>query len=111
MRKLMHFINERVIPSREDVPPARFSFGTVEGVFKNRHGKEDIQHGVETTGGNSGSPLVNSCGQVIGLHYSGISRKRDNSKFNYGHSFREIAKFLRANRIPFSTAASECDQG
>jgi len=111
LTRLIHFIDERVVPGREDVPSPRFSFGAVEAIFTNPRGNEDIQHGLETTGGNSGSPIVNSCGQVVGLHYSGLSLERDNSKFNYAHSYREVEKFLRSNRIPFSRAEFRCDQG
>ncbi|MCG8492653.1 MAG: serine protease [Sneathiellales bacterium] len=109
--RLLHFIDERVVPSKEDVPSPRFSFGAIEGIFINQKGNEDIQHGVETTGGNSGSPIVNSCGHVVGLHYSGVSLKRDNSKFNYAHSHREVEKFLKNNRVPYERAQAECDQG
>jgi len=109
--RLLHFIDERVVPSKDDVPSPRFSFGAVEGIFINRKGNEDIQHGVETTGGNSGSPIVNSCGHVVGLHYSGVSLKKDNSKFNYAHSYREVEKFLKNNRVTYDLAQSECDQG
>ncbi len=109
--RLLHFIDERVVPSKDDVPSPRFSFGAIEGIFINRKGNEDIQHGVETTGGNSGSPIVNSCGHVVGLHYSGVSQKRDNSKFNYAHSYREVEKFLKNNRVSYERAQAECDQG
>ncbi|MEH6628947.1 MAG: serine protease [Motiliproteus sp.] len=109
--RLLHFIDEQVVPSTDDVPSTRFSFGAVEAIFINRKGNEDLQHGVETTGGNSGSPIVNSCGHVVGLHYTGVSKKEDNSKFNYAHTFREVEKFLKNNGISYSYAESECDQG
>ncbi|GEM_PF-5915097 len=109
--RLLHFIDERVVPSKDDVPSPRFSFGAVEGIFINRQGNEDLQHGVETTGGNSGSPIVNSCGHVVGLHYTGVSRKKDNSKFNYAHSYREVEKFLKNNGVSYQRAQAECDQG
>ena len=83
----------------------------------NSTGLENIQEGVETTGGNSGSPLVNACGQVVALHYEGTQAEVqktgdkfvvDASKFNYAISFREVLKFLRDADIPYQAASLAC---
>jgi len=73
-------------------------------IVDNASGLENVQEGVDTAGGNSGSPLVNQCGDVVALRYSGsvaevkVSGKDatvDTSKYNFAISDREVTKFLK----------------
>ena len=111
-------MKQNQIPTTSQIPNTKFAFGFVQSVFtKSDTGLENVQEGVETTGGNSGSPLVNACGQVIALHYEGSQAEVqksgdkfvvDASKFNYAISFREVMKFLRDADIPYQQASAAC---
>ena len=48
-------------------PLATLSRGAVGRIVNNQY----IQHDCQTSGGNSGSPIFNKKGQVVGIHYSG----------------------------------------
>lgn len=49
-------------------PIATLSTGAVGRMIENNY----IQHNCETSGGNSGSPIFNKNGEVVGVHYSGL---------------------------------------
>lgn len=110
MPQLIEFLNERIAPTKDQVPNLFLSRGSVEGIFTNKDGNEDMQHGLKTMSGNSGSPIVNSCAQVVGLHYKGVSL-RGAPKYNIAHSLNEVLKFLNANNIDYIQSPTECDLG
>lgn len=117
-KQFIELIDRNQLPTASQIPNTKYAFGVVQSVFvDNKTGLENIQEGVETTGGNSGSPLVNECGEVVALHYSGsmaevkVSGREafvDASKFNYAISFREVVKFLRDAGVTYQIAGQPC---
>ncbi len=59
--------------------------GIVSKFTKNRFGLEDIQADVDIHGGNSGGPLLDKNGNVVGVSYAGIST--DGNKLSSGLNF------------------------
>jgi S1-C subfamily serine protease len=116
--QFLEMMKQNQLPTTSQIPNTKYAFGVVQSVFTNNDtGLENIQEGVETTGGNSGSPLVNDCGQVVALHYEGSQAEVqahgnklyvDASKYNYAISFREVLKFLRDASIPYREAKLAC---
>lgn len=49
-------------------PLATLSRGVIGRMIDNRY----IQHDCQTSGGNSGSPILNLQGKVVGIHYGGV---------------------------------------
>lgn len=85
MTDLVEFIERRHTPPlpEKSIPTLRVDDGILSNKYVNRESRAlTLQYSMETTGGNSGSPIVNACGQVVGLHYSGT---------------REIAKVQKSN--------------
>ena len=85
MTDLVEFIERRHAPPlpEKSIPTLRVDDGILSNKYVNRESRAlTLQYSMETTGGNSGSPIVNACGQVVGLHYSGT---------------REIAKVQKSN--------------
>ena len=69
-------IQRNSLPTPETIPNVKFDFGFVQSVFVSAEtGIENLQNGVNTSGGNSGSPLVNRCGAVVAQHYSGTTAR------------------------------------
>lgn len=64
-------------------------------------GVEHVQTDTALNPGNSGGPLFNLCGEVIGLVVSGLP---DAEGLNFAVSASEVAGFLREGRPPSSAA-------
>lgn len=96
------------VPARADLPTALLNEGRINNVVKNvTSGASDLQYTMITAPGNSGSPVVNACGEVVALHYSGGARAAS-VKFNGGVHARDVASFLRLAGIPFASGTAPC---
>jgi S1-C subfamily serine protease len=113
-------IDQNSLPTVENIPNVKFDFGFVQSIFiKAETGIENLQNGINTSGGNSGSPIVNRCGAVVAQHYEGTVAKLtisaennvavgDTSKFNFAISGKEVMKFLRSAHVPFTVVSGQC---
>lgn len=73
--------------------------GIVSKFTPNRAGMEDIQADVDIQGGNSGGPLLDSKGNVVGISYAGIG---PSGQFSSGiNFFIPIADALRRLNLKF----------
>ena len=113
---LMQFVLQRLkgnkVPYHDGLAPAvKYSFGKLQSHYQNRSGYEVIQHGVQTAKGNSGSPVVNTCGEVIGIHAIGDPGGKSDrgTKYNYAYSVHEVVKFLAKKNVAHQNAGKDCD--
>lgn len=126
--KLAEFIEKgRKPPLPEDaIPGIRFDSGILSNKYTDNSSKaRNLQYSLETTGGNSGSPIVNACGEIVGLHYSGtrafldvkktksggLVAQGDTSKYNSAVASEEVTIFLNRINIKFKIAAGPCQVG
>jgi hypothetical protein len=58
-----------------------------------------IQIDASISHGNSGGPILNSIGEVVGVSTYGVNSKEQSADFNAGVSVEEVEKFLKANNI------------
>lgn len=79
--------------------------GTLKRQFKNADSKDTWEHHAPISGGNSGGPLVNSCGQVVGTNYAG-HRKQLNTLLAVANS--ELVPMLESQDVAFAQAKAEC---
>lgn len=128
MSGLVEFIERRKEPPVPDnaIPTLRVDDGILSNKYVNKQSRAlTLQYSLETTGGNSGSPIVNACGEVIGLHYSG-SRERamvqksndgdffvdvDASKYNSAVASKELRYFLDRVSQPAKFNDDPCQVG
>lgn len=110
------------IPTEDSIPSARFDFGTIYAIFNHQETTvENFQSGGLGAKGNSGSPVVNACGQVVGQIYRGPQARLDvvqsgretvaigeTVNYNVNLSFRALVRFLRASNVPFQQATENC---
>ncbi|MDQ2893460.1 MAG: serine protease [Pseudomonadota bacterium] len=82
-----------------------------EGVFSGRRNLTGIQvllHTANIARGNSGGPLLDRCGRVIGIN-SAITRAEDgDSTFGFAIADSEVEDFLREAKQPFASVAVPC---
>ena len=88
------------------IPPTR-SIGNYSNE-RPVNGIAALLHTANIARGNSGGPLVDPCGRVIGVN-TFITRGDDgDSPFAFAIANRELAAFLRASGQPFSAVSAEC---
>lgn len=81
--------------------------GTISG---GRSAKQfdTLLHTAPLGAGNSGGPLVDACGRVLGINSFGSVSNGNDAEFFFAVSAREITAFLRKAGVPFQTSASVC---
>jgi serine protease Do len=69
---------------------------------------ETLLHTAAIGGGNSGGPLVDACGRVLGINSFGSISDGSDAEFFFAVSAREVATLLRKNSVNFRTVDGEC---
>ena len=87
-------------------PPVK-SRGFLSGARPSRQ-FDTILHTAPIARGNSGGPLLDGCGRVIGVNSFGADSDGSDAEFYFAVSIRELMPFLRANDIEPRTNALPC---
>lgn len=67
-----------------------------------------LLHTAPIAPGNSGGPLVDACGRVVGINNFGSTAEQGGAEFYFAVSVRELSAYLRKEKISFNTNNSEC---
>jgi len=78
-------------------PPVK-SRGFLSGERPSRQ-FDTILHTAPIARGNSGGPLLDACGRVLGVNSFGADSNGSDAEFYFAVSLRELIPFLRANEI------------
>lgn len=71
-------------------------------------GFDALMHTVTIAQGNSGGPLVDSCGRVLGVNTSGTLSKSSEGEFFFAISMRDLSSFLRSNDVKATVTDLTC---
>lgn len=66
---------------------------------------ETINHSAQISGGNSGGPLVDECGRVIGVN---TWRDTQNGTYSFAISAKIVANFLKSNGVSVPIIEDKC---
>lgn len=97
------------------------STGNIQQIRKNDQNIEVILHSAKISGGNSGGPLIDQCGRVIGINTYTINQKAAvkmndgssgevsvDSGYDFSLSGRSIIEFLQSRKIDFVRDQAKC---
>ena len=87
-------------------PPVK-SRGFLSGARPSRQ-FDTILHTAPIARGNSGGPLLDSCGRVLGVNSFGADSDGSDAEFYFAVSIRELLPFLRENDVEPSVNALPC---
>ncbi len=82
-----------------------------EGVFSGRRsltGVEVLLHTANIARGNSGGPLLDRCGRVIGINSAITRGEEGDSSFGFAIADTRVASFLREAKQPFASVGTPC---
>ena len=87
-------------------PPASVTEGVVTAV-QSGSGTDIVLHTAQITPGNSGGPLIDRCGRVLGINT--FIMAREEGRLNYALASADAVRFLRANNIPVQAGTGACN--
>ncbi|MFL0356095.1 serine protease [Erythrobacter sp. GH1-10] len=90
-----------------DAQPPVKSRGFLSGERPSRQ-FDTILHTAPIARGNSGGPLLDGCGRVLGVNSFGADSDGSDAEFYFAVSLRELLPFLRDNSIEPQTNALPC---
>ncbi len=94
----------------KDMVEPMIAVKTGGNVSSGRSGKgfDTILHTAPLAAGNSGGPLVDDCGRILGLNSFGSISDGNDAEFGFAVSNREIASFLRQAGVTFLRTSAPC---
>lgn len=87
--------------------PAVKSRGFLSGARPSRQ-FDTILHTAPIARGNSGGPLLDPCGRVVGVNSFGADSDGSDAEFYFAVSLRELIPFLRENEVEVSPSGTAC---
>jgi S1-C subfamily serine protease len=89
-------------------PELNVTTGTVQNVQRTAQGTNAILHEAAVLQGNSGGPLVDACGRVIGVNTFIAVDKEQSARNNYALASADLVAFLSRNRTQIALDARSC---
>ncbi len=79
--------------------------GTLKREFRSQSGSTVWEHHAPISGGNSGGPLVNQCGQIVGTNYAGHVQQQNTV---LAVSNKELIPMLKKENVPYQQISGRC---
>jgi S1-C subfamily serine protease len=93
------------------VPEVILTDGRINAIQSAPGGMKIIPHSAAVSGGNSGGPLVDACGRVIGINTFITANQEQVAHANYAQKADGVVAFLRQNGAGVADLTSPCVAG
>lgn len=87
-------------------PPVR-TRGTISA-GRSAKAYDTLLHTAPIGPGNSGGPIVDNCGRVVGINSFGSTNENGGSEFYFAITIREVTAFLKAQGVRIDATNGEC---
>jgi len=92
-------------------PDLNVTSGTVQSIQKTPQGLTAIVHEASVLKGNSGGPLVDRCGRVVGINTFIAVDQTQSARNNYALATSDLAAFLKTAKSPVALDSRPCAAG
>ena len=93
------------------VPEVILTDGKINAIQSAPGGMKIMPHSAAVSGGNSGGPLVDACGRVLGINTFITANREQVAHANYAQKSDGIVAFLRQNGAEVSDLSGPCTPG
>ncbi len=96
---------------RSAIPQVILTDGRINAIQPSPSGIKIMPHSAAVSGGNSGGPLVDACGRVVGINTFIIARADQVVHANYAQKADEVIAFLHAHDAAVTEVTGPCTPG
>ena len=82
--------------------------GRINAIQDSPAGLKIMPHSAAISGGNSGGPLVDACGRVVGVNTFITTDREQTAHVNYAQKVDPVIAFVRNNGAAVSEVAGPC---
>ncbi len=91
------------------LPPYIVTDGIVSSINESRFRVPTLSHTAEIHGGNSGGPLINRCGAVVGINTFIATPGEPPAKINFALGGQDIVAYLSQHGIAYDAVRGGCE--
>lgn len=92
----------------QSIPELAVTDGLISAVQNLPSGLVVMPHTAAISRGNSGGPLVDRCGRVVGVNTFGFFNAEQGERVSYAQKVESLLAFLAANNVPVAEVTGAC---
>jgi len=93
------------------VPEVILTDGRINAIQSAAGGMKIMPHSAAVSGGNSGGPLADACGRVLGINTFITANREQVAHANYAQKSDGVVAFLRQNGVDVADLTAPCTPG
>ena len=93
------------------VPEVILTDGRINAIQASASGMKIMPHSAAVSGGNSGGPLADACGRVVGVNTFITANRQQVAHANYAQKSDAVIEFLKQNGVDVTVLTGPCTPG